>query len=307
MGTVSSLANNTILADISNYTQGRNGYKICKITPHIMAGVLTAEQCAKNIFGNPNRNASANYCIGNAGDIVCNVYEEDRAWTSSNRANDYQAITIEVSNSSTGGKWAISDEAWNSLVALCVDICKRYNFRLTYDSTPNGSLTRHNMFKNTNCPGPYLQSRFQELADIVNAKLDGQTVPNSGQSTATTVTESQTAKEQIDVDGRWGQETTRKAQKVFGTPMDGVVSNQHSVYKDKKGLLASTFKWKENPSKNGSVLIKAIQEKIGVKKDGFIGPKTIRGMQMWLGTTVDGYVSDPSEMVRAFQEWLNAQ
>lgn len=314
MGTVSSLANNTILAHESNYTKGRNGYKICKITPHIMAGVLTGEQCARNIFGNPNRNASANYCIGNEGDIVCNVEEENRAWTSSNRTNDYQAITIEVSNSSTGGKWPISDVAWNSLVALCVDICKRYNFRLTYDGTPNGSLTRHNMFKNTSCPGPYLQGRFQELADTVNARLDEQTVEgnttvsNSGQSTATTVTDNQTVQEKIDVDGEWGQETTRKAQEVFGTPIDGIVSNQYSTYKNKnKGLLASTFDWKEQPSKNGSVLIGAIQERIGVKKDGFIGPDTIKGMQKWLGTTVDGYVSNPSEMVRAFQKWLNAQ
>lgn len=305
MGTVSSLAQNTVLAHESNYTKGRCGHEICKITPHIMAGILTAEQCARNIFGNPNRNASANYCIGNEGDIVCNVYEEDRAWTSSNRTNDYKAITIEISNNAIGGDWTISDAAWNSLVALCVDICKRYNFRLTYDGTPNGSLTKHNMFKNTNCPGSYLQSRFQELADTVNARLEGQTVAENA-----TVGQTQTVqtKEQIGVDGKWGQETTRKAQKVFGTPIDGIVSNQYLVYKEKnKGLLASTFEWKEQPSKNGSALIGAIQERIGVKKDGFIGPDTIRGMQKWLGTTQDGYVSNPSEMVTAFQEWLNKQ
>ncbi len=46
-----------------------------------------------------------------------------------------QAITIEVSNSSTGGNWPVSATAWKSLVNLCVDICKRYNFRLTYDGT----------------------------------------------------------------------------------------------------------------------------------------------------------------------------
>lgn len=168
----SGLTTATALADSSNYTHGRKGYKICKITPHHMAGVLTGKQCAR-IFQNPNRNASANYCIGNDGDIVCSVEEENRAWTSSNKENDCQAITIEVSNSSTGGNWPISEKAWNSLVNLCVDICKRYGFRLNYTGDKNGSLTRHNMFANTNCPGPYLQSRFQELADTVNARLDG--------------------------------------------------------------------------------------------------------------------------------------
>lgn len=179
MGTMSSLAQGAYIAHSNNYQKGRNGHKICKITPHIMAGVLTAKQCAVNIFQNPNRIASANYCIGNSGDIVCNVYEEDRAYTSSSRSNDYQAITIEVSNSSTGGDWPISDAAWNSLVNLCVDICKRYNFRLTYDGTANGSLTRHNMFASTSCPGKYLQSRFQELANTVNARLDGNNTPSA--------------------------------------------------------------------------------------------------------------------------------
>ena len=67
----SGLTTATALADSSNYTHGRKGYKICKITPHHMAGVLTGKQCAR-IFQNPNRNASANFCIGNDGDIVWN-------------------------------------------------------------------------------------------------------------------------------------------------------------------------------------------------------------------------------------------
>lgn len=168
----SSLIKSQVLASESNYTQGRKGYKVCKITPHHMAGILSGEQCAK-LFQNPNRQASANYCIGNDGEIVGCVDENNRAWTSSNRTNDCQAITIEVSNSEVGGDWKISDTAWNSLVNLCVDICKRYGFRLNYDGTKNGSLTKHNMFAKTTCPGPYLQGRFQELADTVNSKLDG--------------------------------------------------------------------------------------------------------------------------------------
>ena len=168
----SSLATRYVPASTNNYTQGRRGYKICKITPHHMAGRLSAQRCGE-LFQNPNRQASSNYGIGYDGEIACYVDEENRAWTSSNRANDCQAITIEVSNSSTGGDWLIPDAAWNSLVNLCVDICKRYGFRLTY----NGSLTRHNMFANTNCPGPYLQGRFPELVQVVNSRLDGGNKP----------------------------------------------------------------------------------------------------------------------------------
>lgn len=154
-----------------HYSKGRKGQSICKITPHIMAAKWTGKRCAE-FFAEGTREASANYCIGYNGDIVCSVLEEDRAWTSYNGDNDRQAITIECANDVIGGDWHISTATWNSLVNLCVDICRRYNFKLVYDGTPNGSLTRHNMFMNTNCPGPYLQSRFEELAETVNKRLE---------------------------------------------------------------------------------------------------------------------------------------
>ena len=118
----------------------------------------------------------------------------------------------------------------------------------------------------------------------------------------------QEEKKKIGVDGKWGRETTERAQEVFGTPVDGIVSNQYLTYKAKnKGLLSSTFEWEEKPGKNGSALIKAIQRWIGEEDDGFIGPDTIRGMQRKLGTPVDGIVSEVSTMVKAFQTWLNQQ
>lgn len=159
--TKSPLTNEVVLADPSNYTHSRKGYSVCKITPHHMAGVLSGRRCAE-LFQNSSRNASANYCIGNDGDIVLSVPEEFRSWCSSSSSNDCNAITIEVSDCDYD--WHISDKAWNSLVALCVDICTRYNFRLTYDCTPNGSLTRHNMFANTNCPRSLLAKQISRAS-----------------------------------------------------------------------------------------------------------------------------------------------
>lgn len=203
----SGLTDVVVEANSNNYTEGRRGYKVCKITPHHMAGVLSAEACGR-IFQNADKQASSNYGIGNDGKIACYVGEENRAWTSSNRANDCQAITIEVSNSSVGGQYPISEAAWKSLVKLCVDICKRYNFRLTYDGTPNGSLTRHNMFANTSCPGKYLQSRFQELADTVNARLDGGNVPTPSPAPSGSKSNEELANEVIA--GKWGNGEDRK-------------------------------------------------------------------------------------------------
>lgn len=112
-------------------------------------------------------------------------------------------------------------------------------------------------------------------------------------------------KPQLICDGVWGKETTKKAQEVFGTPVDGIVSNQYAIYKMlNPGLSSTTFDWQEKP-KDGSELIKAIQRHVGIEADGFIGPKTIKAMQKWLKTSIDGCVSKPSSMVNAFQNWLN--
>ena len=116
-----------------------------------MAGKLTGTQCAVNIFGKKGRKASANYCIGYNGDIVCNVEEEDRAYTSSSAWNDNRAITIEISNSANG-TGRITEASWESLLDLCEDICRRYNFKLEYTGTKEGSLTLHQFYANTNCP-----------------------------------------------------------------------------------------------------------------------------------------------------------
>lgn len=171
----SRLTNKYIVASPNNYMRGRGGYKVCKITPHHMACKWSAERCAQS-FQVEGRMASANYCIGSDGTIVCNVDEENRAWTSSNYYNDCQSITIEVANETCAPNWTISTKAWNALVNLCVDICKRYNFRLNYTGNSSGSLTEHRMFASTSCPGPFLHDRMNQLAKEVNAKLDGQTI-----------------------------------------------------------------------------------------------------------------------------------
>lgn len=147
----SSLTNATYIAYSGNYQKGRGGHKVSKITIHQMAGKLTGKQCAVNIFGKRGRKASANYCIGYEGDIVCNVLEENRAFTSSSKWNDERAITIEISNDKNGSS-KITNASYNSLINLCADICRRYGFKLTYDGTKNGSLTRHDFYASTDCP-----------------------------------------------------------------------------------------------------------------------------------------------------------
>ncbi len=155
---------------LSPFYDERGSRKILKITPHHAAAVNVSLEGMGNVFR--TRECSANYGIDSEGKIGMYVPEDKRAWTSSSADNDYQAVTIEISNSKGHPNWEISDKAWISLVNLCVDICKRNGIEaLNYTGDKNGNLTRHNMFVATLCPGPYLQKRLPELAKEVNKRL----------------------------------------------------------------------------------------------------------------------------------------
>lgn len=146
--------------------------KITKITIHHMAADLSLEE-AGELFSRTEGNASANYAIDSEGHIGLYVEEKDRAWTSSDPENDACAVTIEVANDEIGGQWHVSDAAYAALLDLCTDICRRNGIRqLTFTGAADGSLTMHRMFSDeTECPGPYLESRMAEIADAVNERL----------------------------------------------------------------------------------------------------------------------------------------
>jgi len=87
-------------------------------------------------------------------------------------ANDNQAVVIGVANNTGAPGWGVSFAAMESLIKLCIDICQRNGIvELVYNGTPQGSLTRHNFFSATTCPGPFLQNRFPEIVQRVNEKL----------------------------------------------------------------------------------------------------------------------------------------
>lgn len=113
---------------------------------------------------------------------------------------------------------------------------------------------------------------------------------------------------EIDVDGLWGPDTTKALQRRFGTPVDGVVSNQWRAYKGSNPGLCGGWDWQLIPNGKGSAIVKALQAWAGLPpadQDGEVGPKTIKAIQRKLGTPVDGVVSNPSDMVKALQGLVN--
>lgn len=166
---VSSLATESYPAYAGNYSGPEARKNITAVTVHHMAGVLSAKDCGA-IFQRPGRNGSSHYGIGVNGEIAWYVDENCVAWTNSNWPSNQCSVTIETSNSSTGGDWPVSDASYKSLIKLVADIAKRNGLGKL---VPGENLTWHSMFAATDCPGPYLRSKMQNIADEAN-KINGQ-------------------------------------------------------------------------------------------------------------------------------------
>lgn len=117
-------------------------------------------------------------------------------------------------------------------------------------------------------------------------------------------------KYKVAITGVWDQYTTKMlAVKLKVNDDDGVIKNQ--LNSCKKYLVAiDNAKWRfsDNPVK-GSDIIVALQKKVGVKADGWIGPDTIAALQTFLNKNlglkldVDSYLG--VQTVKAFQTWIN--
>lgn len=160
----------------NNRTSPRN-HAIDTITIHCIVGQWTAKQGC-DYFATTDRQCSANYVVGKDGSIGLSVEEKDRSWCSSNAANDNRAITIEVA-SDTSHPYAVTDKAYEALIKLVADICKRNGIKKLLwkaDKSLIGQVNKQNMtvhrwFANKSCPGEYLYSRHSDIAAKVNALL----------------------------------------------------------------------------------------------------------------------------------------
>ena len=116
-------------------------------------------------------------------------------------------------------------------------------------------------------------------------------------------TSTSTAKSNLTVDGKWGNSTTSALQRALGTLVDGYISDQ-SRNSVTNAFYGNTIKF--GNGNKGSLVVKALQKKVGSKQDGLLGPNTIRSLQRYLGTTADAKLSRPSLVVKEMQRRLNA-
>ncbi len=168
---------------------GRRTHSIDRISPHCVVGQCTAEGLG-DWFAKSSTQASSNYGIDKNGRVGMYVEEKNRSWCTSSNANDQRAVTIECA-SGTAEPYAFKNVVYQTLIKLCVDICKRNgkdkllwlgdkDKTLAYKPKPGEMiLTVHRWFANKSCPGDWLYSRLGDLAEKVTVQLGGSADTNT--------------------------------------------------------------------------------------------------------------------------------
>ena len=172
-----------VYTKLSPNNSGDRTHSIDRITPHCVVGQCTAEGLG-DWFYQKSTQASSNYGIDKDGRVGMYVEEKNRSWCSSSSANDQRAITIECASDKTE-PYAFRNIVYQTLITLCVDICKRNGkSKLIWfgdkDKTLNYApksdemiLTVHRWFANKSCPGNWMYARMGDLAEKVTAQLGG--------------------------------------------------------------------------------------------------------------------------------------
>lgn len=107
----------------------------------------------------------------------------------------------------------------------------------------------------------------------------------------------------LKVDGKIGHDTVSAMQSWLGTVVDGVVSGQSN--RQKKYLLACVSNaWKFSDNPKGSLMVKALQKKLGCAIDGIMGKNTVTALQSFLGIEEDGKLG--KNTAKALQRYLNS-
>ena len=173
------MSNSTLVTytKLSPHCNKPRNHAIDTITIHCYVGQVTAKRGCDG-FANILRMASCNYVVGYDGSIGLCVDEANRSWCSSNKENDHRAITIEVA-SDTKAPYAVTDKAYEALINLVADICKRNGIaglkwkgdKSLVGKVDQQNMTVHRWFANKACPGDYLYGKMGDIAAKVNKIL----------------------------------------------------------------------------------------------------------------------------------------
>lgn len=151
-----------------NYSS-RQGNKVRRLIIHYTAGG-TDESNVRLLSRSQDygRQASCTYVLQRNGALVGIVPEEYRPWTSGSFSADATAVTVETVIAPKGQATAAQME---TLAKLAADLSNRYGWGPLNRTNVRG----HREFAATDCPGPYLWPRMNQIVERANQIRGGAT------------------------------------------------------------------------------------------------------------------------------------
>jgi N-acetylmuramoyl-L-alanine amidase CwlA len=142
--------------------------KVTKIAVHYVGNAGSSAQGNRNYFESlkdKHLYASSHYIIGLNGEIIQCIPEEEISYAT-NQANSY-SISIECCHPKADGKF--NDKTLNSLIELCVYLCKKYNLN------PLADIIRHYDVSGKKCPLYWVTNpnEFILFKNTVKKRLEG--------------------------------------------------------------------------------------------------------------------------------------
>lgn len=235
---------------ISPMQSGKRSHAIDTITIHCVVGQVSVEWLCDFFYGS-GKEASCNYGVGLDGRICTIVDEDCHSWCSSDWDNDDRAVTMECASNSYH-PYAINSKVYDSIIALCTDICKRNgkdtllwfgnkDKTLAYKPKKNEMvMTVHRWFDDKSCPGDYIYNRLTQIAATVTMNLKGDDDMLSYEDFKKYMQKYETEVSKQGV-SKWAKESWDKAveSKVFdGTnPRGSLTREQAAAVLDRVGVL----------------------------------------------------------------------
>ena len=244
-----------------NYSEGRPyGDPLGIVIHHWGVDGQTHDGVVRYLSQDRGASSTSAHYVVSAGRVTQLVHDYDRAWHC--YGNNARTIGIEC-------RPEASDDDYESVAQLVAAI------RAEWGWLP---LSAHSEWFATSCPGRYTPwlGWLSDRADAIN----------NGSAPRPSAEERRA--DGLAVDGVWGRLTTLAMQSYYGTPADGIVSEQLAHNQIHYPAAGTGWEWVGDG--DGSALIEALQVRLGVPADGYAGYDTARALQVRLGVPADGYV-----------------
>lgn len=158
---------------------GQRTHTIDTITIHYCVGQCSVERMGE-IYALESRKSAYNYGVGFDGRIGLYVDEANSSMSTSSNENDQRSINIVVASDTTA-PYAVKDKAYNALIKLVADICKRNGIdELVWSTSKDNRLNRtdgcnvtvHMDFAQKSCPGKFLYDRMGDIVEKANRLIN---------------------------------------------------------------------------------------------------------------------------------------